>query len=294
MSFPKGHPGDVEALFPREVVLADYEAVGYAPVVQPRPHEVHVAVARALRHHVGLPFRHGWGAGKRRVAHGHHEGRGRYLGGGLGAKREGAHCCWCSALPGGCQLFVPDRWWFAPCRGTLARVAKLGWVFGSEACGQFDARDALFAEFHAKVRRVACGPPTVLCACPVAKTLLGYDASPVLRQFARETALDVVDLWDPPPAILHYLRTGDESARAAARAARSISGASITATAAVWALAYVAPQASARGAAQEAAWAATTRFTEEAARIAARAAAKRRLARLLIAGRRVYGQRAVF
>lgn len=174
-------------------------------------------------------------------------------------------------------------------------MAKLGWVFGNEACGQFDARDALFATFHAKVRRVACGPPTVLCACPVARTLWGYDASPVLQQFARETALDVVHFWDPSPAVLRYLKTGDESTRDAARDAGT--GTGWVASATVWAAARVAPQANARGAAQEAAWVATTRFTEEAARIAARTAAKRRqsrrLARLLIAGRWAYGQRSV-
>jgi hypothetical protein len=37
-----------------------------------------------------------------------------------------------------------------------------------------------------------------------------------LRQFARECALDVIDLWDAPQVCRRYLRTGDDSLRVAA------------------------------------------------------------------------------
>lgn len=48
-----------------------------------------------------------------------------------------------------------------------------------------------------------------------------YDGTEVLRQFARECAIGVLHLWDPPPpdVVVRYLQTGDESLRAAARAA---------------------------------------------------------------------------
>ena len=46
--------------------------------------------------------------------------------------------------------------------------------------------------------------------------LWGYDATDVLRLFARRCALDVVHLWDAPDVVLKYLKTGDESLRAAA------------------------------------------------------------------------------
>ena len=54
-----------------------------------------------------------------------------------------------------------------------------------------------------------------------------YDATNVLRKFARLCALDVIDKWDAPEVVIRYLKTGDESirvaawdaARAAARAA---------------------------------------------------------------------------
>jgi hypothetical protein len=41
--------------------------------------------------------------------------------------------------------------------------------------------------------------------------LWGYDATDVLRHFARLCALDVIHLWDAPEAVEHYLRTGDET-----------------------------------------------------------------------------------
>jgi hypothetical protein len=74
-----------------------------------------------------------------------------------------------------------------------------------------------------------------------------------LRRFARLCALDVVGLWSAPAYVLRYLRTGDESLRAAARVA-----------------AEEAAVAAARSAAEEAAWAAARAAAEEAATDAAR------------------------
>ena len=44
-----------------------------------------------------------------------------------------------------------------------------------------------------------------------------YNAESVLRHFARQCALDVIQLWDAPNVVIQYLKTGDESMRAAAR-----------------------------------------------------------------------------
>lgn len=45
------------------------------------------------------------------------------------------------------------------------------------------------------------------------------DAEPLLREFARWSALQVIELWDAPDVVRQYLTTGDESLRAAAWAA---------------------------------------------------------------------------
>ena len=49
------------------------------------------------------------------------------------------------------------------------------------------------------------------------KYLWGYDATDVLRAFARKCALDVANLWDAPDVVVRYLKTGDESIRSAAK-----------------------------------------------------------------------------
>jgi len=51
------------------------------------------------------------------------------------------------------------------------------------------------------------------------RALWCYDATEVLRQFARESALSVIHLWDAPEVVRRYLETGDETIRAAAWAA---------------------------------------------------------------------------
>jgi hypothetical protein len=68
------------------------------------------------------------------------------------------------------------------------------------------------------------------------------DATPLLRYFARQRALSVVHLWDPPQVVLDYLM-GDEAARSDAWAA-------------TWPAAWPAVWDAARDAASAAAWAA--------------------------------------
>ena len=59
--------------------------------------------------------------------------------------------------------------------------------------------------------------------CTRRKIIAKMDATEVLRYFARMQALSVSHLWadsdDPGDVVLDYLLTGDENARAAARAA---------------------------------------------------------------------------
>lgn len=49
--------------------------------------------------------------------------------------------------------------------------------------------------------------------------LWGFDATGLLRDFARRCALDVAHLWSAPEVAICYLKTGDESIRDAAYAA---------------------------------------------------------------------------
>ena len=51
------------------------------------------------------------------------------------------------------------------------------------------------------------------------RALWCYDATEVLRLFARQCALDVAHLWEMPDVVRQYLETGDEAIRDAARAA---------------------------------------------------------------------------
>jgi hypothetical protein len=48
------------------------------------------------------------------------------------------------------------------------------------------------------------------------KIIATIDAEPLLREFARWCALQVIHLWDAPRIVREYLETGDESKRAAA------------------------------------------------------------------------------
>lgn len=48
------------------------------------------------------------------------------------------------------------------------------------------------------------------------KILWKVEAEPILRAFARKCALDVIHLWDAPPVVKKYLKTGNEKLRDAA------------------------------------------------------------------------------
>lgn len=97
------------------------------------------------------------------------------------------------------------------------------------------------------------------------KYLARIDAEPVLRLFARQCALDVLHLWEAPEIVQRYLKTGDETIRAAARDA---------AQNAAWDAAWTAARGAARAAAQDAAWDAAWAAAWAAARAAAWAAAR--------------------
>jgi hypothetical protein len=76
-----------------------------------------------------------------------------------------------------------------------------------------------------------------------------HDITDLLWQFARQQALLVINLWDAPDLVRQYLETGNESLRAAARAA-----AWDAAQAAAWAAAWDAAWDAAKSAAWAAAW----------------------------------------
>ena len=113
------------------------------------------------------------------------------------------------------------------------------------------------------------------------KYLAEIDATELLREHARWCALQVIELWDAPDVVRRYLESGEESLRAAARAAGAAAGAAgaaWAAGAAAWAAGAAAgaawaagSAAGAAGAARAAAWAA--RDASDASR-AARAAAR--------------------
>jgi hypothetical protein len=57
--------------------------------------------------------------------------------------------------------------------------------------------------------------------CRRRRIVARFDATDLLRAFARQCALDVVHLWDAPQVVVDYLRSGYESLRVAAWAAAS-------------------------------------------------------------------------
>ena len=61
--------------------------------------------------------------------------------------------------------------------------------------------------------------------CSRRRIIARMDATELLRYFARMQALSVVHLWDAPDVVLDYLMEGEESNRAAARAAAWAAGA---------------------------------------------------------------------
>ena len=165
--------------------------------------------------------------------------------------------------------------------------------------------------------RVTCADRPRNDRCIPRSRLWCYDASEVYRAFAREEALKVAHLWEPPPGALRYLKTGDESLRRATAAATEIEPATLhdhtnpvaranaaaawAARAARWATQTHPTWGTARDVTRDVANAAIRAATaqestargRDQARGPARARQNRRLATLLIAGRRLYGQRVV-
>ena len=80
--------------------------------------------------------------------------------------------------------------------------------------------------------------------CAAERThLWRLDIDDILRDFARRCALDAIHLWDAPEIVVRYLKTGDESLRAASRdaagdaaraASRDAAGAARAAENAAW------------------------------------------------------------
>ena len=119
------------------------------------------------------------------------------------------------------------------------------------------------------------GDPLQSHGCPIDKFVgnrrrifRSIDCERLLRQFARQCAMDVIDLRDAPQIVRDYLQSGDEHIRAAAWGA---------AWGAAWDAARDAAWDAARdaawGAARDAAWGAAWGAARDAARAAARAAA---------------------
>ena len=83
--------------------------------------------------------------------------------------------------------------------------------------------DALSYATSAWLWRVELGGTVIKgddkCCANTRTYLYGFDATEMLREFARKCALDVIHLWDAPEIVVRYLNTGDESIRDAAWAA---------------------------------------------------------------------------
>jgi len=105
--------------------------------------------------------------------------------------------------------------------------------------------------------------------------LWGYDATDVLRYFARLCALDVVHLWAAPEVVIQYLKTGDEKLRAAAWAAACAAACA----------ACAATRAAACAAAEAACAACAAAEAARAARAALRDSQSKRLYHMIMAGR---------
>ena len=99
-----------------------------------------------------------------------------------------------------------------------------------------------------------------------------YNCTDVLWHFARLCALDVIHLWDAPDVVIKYLKTGDESLRAASWDAS-------------WAASCDASRAASWDASCDASWAVSCDASRAARRAASWAAQNKRLYRLLMKGR---------
>jgi hypothetical protein len=119
------------------------------------------------------------------------------------------------------------------------------------------------------------------------KVLWMIDATDVLRADARRCALDVVHLWDAPNVVDRYLKTGDESLRAAARDA-AMDAAEVTARrAAAREAARATLRAAGEGDAWKDAWSASWHASGATATMdAARDKQSRRLVQMAVAEHR--------
>lgn len=119
------------------------------------------------------------------------------------------------------------------------------------------------------------GDPVDKYACSRRTHLWVVDAERVLRRFARWCALSVVHEWDAPAEVVRYLRTGDETIWAVARAAATGAAGDATNAAAMdaaWAAACAATNAAAIDA-YNAMWDATQAAARDASMYAAWVAA---------------------
>ena len=92
------------------------------------------------------------------------------------------------------------------------------------------------------------------------KIVASIDATPLLREFSRWCALQVIHLWDAPDVVRQYLETGDESIRQ-------------DASAATWCAPRSASESAAESAARFSARYAARHIAKSAAKYAARSAA---------------------
>ena len=139
-----------------------------------------------------------------------------------------------------------------------------------------DILDALgYAPGHT-ICRVQCGGEIKKSddklVCSERTILWRVDGSELLLEFARWSAFQVVHLWNAPDVVLNYLKTGDESIRAASRTASQAASRTASRTTSK-AAPRTAPQAASRAASQAAAGAAPQAASRTASKAAAGAAA---------------------
>ena len=89
--------------------------------------------------------------------------------------------------------------------------------------------------------------------CGRRKIIARFEATELMRTFARSEALRVVPLWNAPDVVVKYLKTGDESLRVAARRDAAWAAARAAALDAAWVAAWVAARVAAWVAARDAA-----------------------------------------
>lgn len=155
-----------------------------------------------------------------------------------------------------------------PCvRGYHASVRAIDAL--GYAPGAFVARVELRGEI------VPHGDSTDKHAASVRVGLTDYiDATDVLLSFARQCALDVIEIWDAPPVVVQFLTTGRKDLRHAARGASAAAGdAGWGASAAVWAAARTAVWAAAWNTTWDAAWVAASAAMDAASAAAWNASA---------------------